>query len=156
MNAGEDWTVQVTDTNLTGTILSAELRIYAGEGTDPAAVVDMTYQDDVLQASLPYDQLSLAEQLRYEVEISDGVNSAVIRPADGDGGEQRICGHIAGAGSDHYGDIPDTSNVNGADAYEFIEIYNNSNQDIDLKDYKLYYNYPDNGDDSDVVGGKLR
>ena len=41
--------------------------------------------------------------------------------------------------------MPDSSNVNGADAYEFIELYNNSNRDIDLKDYKLYYNYPDNG-----------
>ena len=47
--------------------------------------------------------------------------------------------------------LPDSSNENGADAYEFIELYNNSNRDIDLKDYKLYYNYPDNGDDSDVV-----
>ena len=38
--------------------------------------------------------------------------------------------------------------MNGADAYEFIEIYNNSNLDINLKDYKLYYHYPDSGSDS--------
>ena len=151
VNAGEDWTVQVTDTNLTGTILSAELRIYAGEGTDPAAVVDMTYQDDVLQASLPYDQLSQADQLQYEVEISDGVNSAVsARQTVTVGSSESVDTSLAPALTITE-IIPDTSNVNDADAYEFIEIYNNSNQDIDLKDYKLYYNYPDNGDDSDVV-----
>ncbi|MBP1083977.1 MULTISPECIES: lamin tail domain-containing protein [Bacillus] len=36
---------------------------------------------------------------------------------------------------------PDTANVNGADGYEFIEIYNNTNQDINFKDYKLRYRY---------------
>lgn len=41
--------------------------------------------------------------------------------------------------------LPDSSNVNGADAYEFIEIYNNSNRELSLKDYKIYYNYPDKG-----------
>lgn len=47
--------------------------------------------------------------------------------------------------------LPDSNNVNKADAYEFIEVYNNSNETIDLKDYKIYYNYPDKGDSSDVI-----
>lgn len=47
--------------------------------------------------------------------------------------------------------LPDSLNVNGADAYEFIEIYNNSNRELSLKDYKIYYNYPDKGDESDVL-----
>lgn len=47
--------------------------------------------------------------------------------------------------------LPDSKNVNGADAYEFIEVYNNSNREVSLKDYKLYYNYPDKGDASDVL-----
>lgn len=47
--------------------------------------------------------------------------------------------------------LPDSSNVNGADAYEFIEIYNNSNRELSLKDYKIYYNYPDKGDGSDIL-----
>jgi len=37
--------------------------------------------------------------------------------------------------------VPDSTNVGSADGYEFIEIYNNSNQDINFKDYKLYYRY---------------
>lgn len=37
---------------------------------------------------------------------------------------------------------PDTANMNGADAYEFIEIYNNTDQPINMKDYKIIYRYP--------------
>ncbi|OLS35885.1 lamin tail domain-containing protein [Bacillus sp. MRMR6] len=37
--------------------------------------------------------------------------------------------------------VPDSSNVGTADGYEFIEIYNNSNKEINFKDYKLYYRY---------------
>lgn len=37
--------------------------------------------------------------------------------------------------------VPDSTNVGSADGYEFIEIYNNSNQDINFKDYKIYYRY---------------
>lgn len=47
--------------------------------------------------------------------------------------------------------LPDSKNVNGSDAYEFIEVYNNSNVELNLNDYKLYYNYPDNGDASDTL-----
>jgi len=46
--------------------------------------------------------------------------------------------------------VPDTANVGSADGYEFIEIYNNTDQDVSFKDYKLQYRY---GTDpaSDVV-----
>ena len=37
--------------------------------------------------------------------------------------------------------VPDSTNVDGEDGYEFIEIYNNSNQDINFKDYKIQYRY---------------
>ena len=47
--------------------------------------------------------------------------------------------------------LPDSKNIDGADAYEFIEVYNNSNREVNLKDYKIYYNYPDKGDSSDVL-----
>lgn len=30
-------------------------------------------------------------------------------------------------------------------------VNNNSNREINLKDYKIYYNYPDKGDESDVL-----
>jgi hypothetical protein len=49
--------------------------------------------------------------------------------------------------------VPDSTNVNGLDGYEFIEIYNNSSKDIHLKDYKLHYRYPMDGPEADLVWG---
>lgn len=37
---------------------------------------------------------------------------------------------------------PDTSNMGGADAYEFIEVYNASSEPVDFSDYTLRYLYP--------------
>ena len=37
--------------------------------------------------------------------------------------------------------MPDSTNVGGADGYEFIEIYNNTNQPINFNDYKIQYRY---------------
>ncbi|GIP38480.1 hypothetical protein J31TS4_17600 [Paenibacillus sp. J31TS4] len=37
--------------------------------------------------------------------------------------------------------MPDTANVNGADGYEFIEIYNNTDKPLPFGDYKILYRY---------------
>ncbi|WP_068776833.1 metallophosphoesterase [Paenibacillus sp. FJAT-26967] len=37
--------------------------------------------------------------------------------------------------------MPDTENVNGADGYEFIEIYNNTDKPLPFHDYKILYRY---------------
>ncbi|WP_281889782.1 lamin tail domain-containing protein [Paenibacillus sp. YYML68] len=47
--------------------------------------------------------------------------------------------------------VPDSTNVNSADGYEFIEIYNNTNRDLNFKDYKLQYRYTDSGPEADVI-----
>ena len=47
--------------------------------------------------------------------------------------------------------LPNSSNMNGADAYEFVEVYNNSNQRINLKDYRLYYNNNLDAGNNDVL-----
>ncbi|WP_243231762.1 metallophosphoesterase [Microbacterium sp. CIAB417] len=39
---------------------------------------------------------------------------------------------------------PDTANVDGADGYEFVEIFNASDAPIDFRDYALSYLYTDN------------
>src|SRR5699024_7340652 len=135
-------------------ILSAELRLYQEGAEEASAALPMTYAEGVLQASLTYEELKAAggEKFQYEITVSDGVNtavspreSAVLKSDEGTADRSQA---PAPTSTEL---IPDSSNVNGADAYEFIELYNNSNRDIDLKDYKLYYNYPDNGDNSDVV-----
>lgn len=43
--------------------------------------------------------------------------------------------------------VPDSTNIGSADGYEFIEVYNNTNQPIDFKDYMLIYRYPGKKDD---------
>lgn len=43
--------------------------------------------------------------------------------------------------------VPDTVNANKLDAYEFIEVYNNSDQPINMKDYQIIYRYPSNKSD---------
>lgn len=48
--------------------------------------------------------------------------------------------------------VPDSSNVAGSDAYEFIEVYNNSSRPVSLKDYSLDYHYLNaSGSDVDAV-----
>jgi hypothetical protein len=50
--------------------------------------------------------------------------------------------------------VPDSADVTGStgteDAYEYVEIYNNSDRPMDMKDYKIIYRYP-NGNESDAV-----
>ena len=48
--------------------------------------------------------------------------------------------------------VPNTGNVPGTstDAYEYIEVYNNSDQPVNFKNYKIYYRYPDKGPGADV------
>lgn len=48
--------------------------------------------------------------------------------------------------------VPNSTNVAGtnSDAYEFVELYNNTDQPIQFKNYKLYYRYPDKGAAGDV------
>ena len=47
--------------------------------------------------------------------------------------------------------LPNSSNMNKADAYGFVEVYNNSNKRINLKDYRLYYNNNLDASDNDVL-----
>lgn len=49
--------------------------------------------------------------------------------------------------------VPDTANVDGADAYEFIEIYNNTTEAIDFNDYTLRYRYPNTSAENDLLWG---
>ncbi|MGH1144981.1 lamin tail domain-containing protein [Bacillus pseudomycoides] len=48
---------------------------------------------------------------------------------------------------------PDTTNVGKADGYEFIEVYNNSTQDLNFKDYTIRYRYPSEGPEGDLIWG---
>lgn len=47
--------------------------------------------------------------------------------------------------------VPDSTNVEGSDGYEYIEVYNNSDKEINMKDYTIRYRYISEGADGDVV-----
>lgn len=47
--------------------------------------------------------------------------------------------------------VPDSDDVNSLDGYEFIEVYNNMNEEVNLKDYKIRYRYPGEGSEADLV-----
>jgi len=46
--------------------------------------------------------------------------------------------------------VPDSTNVGGADGYEFIEVYNNSNETVNFSDYTIRYRYPMEGAGADA------
>ncbi|NGP46688.1 lamin tail domain-containing protein, partial [Bacillaceae bacterium SIJ1] len=46
--------------------------------------------------------------------------------------------------------VPDTTNIDGADGFEFIEVYNASDEDRSFANYRLQYRYPDKGPESDL------
>jgi len=99
---------------------------------------------DNFSGIIPSSELT-AKTITYYIEASDGTNT---RKTD-----QYTISINQGTGEDQKQPpllitelLPDSkTNINGSDAYEFIEIYNNSDKDINLKDYKIVYNYPDNG-----------
>ncbi|WP_338751750.1 S-layer homology domain-containing protein [Bacillus sp. FJAT-52991] len=49
--------------------------------------------------------------------------------------------------------VPDSTNVGGGDGYEFIEVYNNTTETVNLRDYKIHYRYPMEGPEADLIWG---
>lgn len=140
------------DEELTVTVVSSNLNqdgivngwIQTADGTRYSLTYD---ENGVLFGAIPGSSVQDQKSFTYTVTIFDGVNTAqsAVQTVNVAAGET-----VEGAPALVLTEIlPDSSNINGADAYEFVEIYNNSNLDIDLKDYKLYYTYPD--DNSDVI-----
>lgn len=49
--------------------------------------------------------------------------------------------------------VPDSTNVGSSDGYEYIEVFNNSDKTINLKDYRIHYRYPEEGPEGDLIWG---
>lgn len=138
--------VVVEDTNLSlDSIINGTIQVTGGKSyplklqTDGQLAGEISGRD-VAEAS--------DNRFAYTVTITDGVNSAVSAEKE----VRVIASSVDRSKAPELAlteIMPDSSNVNGADAYEYIELYNNSERAIDLKDYKLLYHYPD--DNSDVI-----
>ncbi len=140
------WTATITDSNI-NKILSAVMTITAGDTT---LTKEMIVVNGVITGTVDYNEVKDVERFFYNITVTDGVNTAIA----GGGADVAASAQVDTSNAPALvitEIMPDTANVGGSDGYEFIELYNNSNRDIDLKDYKLYYNYPDSGDDSDVI-----
>ena len=112
---------------------------------------EVEYIDGQYVSSIPVQDLFDKSSVKYRMVLSDGVNTIYSDFKD-------VSIHSSQPVDDNKAPVltitemlPDSENKNSLDAFEFIEVYNNSNRTIDLKDYKLLYHYPDKGDSSDVV-----
>lgn len=131
-------------------VISAKLYYKAGKDTGFTSTDLTDNGSGTYNGTIPYTSL-WDDKVIYYIEASDGTN---VTKTDQ---------YTANISKGSYDDqkqpallitelLPDSKiNINGSDAYEFIELYNNSDKAIDLKDYKIHYHYPDDGDDSDLI-----
>ena len=134
--------IEVTDTNMgIENIISGNIIV------DEKEYPLIFNEEGKLVGSVPFADVAEKGVFSYSVSVFDGTNTAVTS-------EQNVI--IEGTEIDKVDQskapalvitelLPDSANVSGADAYEFIEVYNNSDTAINLKDYKLNYLYPDTG-----------
>ena len=142
---GDSLKVTVSKTNLD--IANLVIGTIQVEGGSYALTYD---GEGNLAGEIPWSDVKDAvdQKFSYTVSVSDGVNTAASESH-----EVRVLSDTVDSTKAPELTIteilPDSSNINGADAYEFVEVYNNSNRAVNLKDYKLYYHYPT--DNSDVI-----
>jgi len=115
------------------------------------SAIPMSVSGAVYQAAVPKEALAGSSLLSYYIEAQDGDRDPV-RTAEY---TVRIVKRPEAAGQLPplliTELLPNSSNVNGADGYEFIEVYNNTDREFHFKDYKIYYRYTDSGPEADVV-----
>ncbi|WNS81253.1 lamin tail domain-containing protein [Domibacillus sp. DTU_2020_1001157_1_SI_ALB_TIR_016] len=112
--------------------------------TDMTAGEDGSYET-VIEAS----QL-LSDRFTYRIEAFDGQNRAqtediTIQAAGLDYDPQAVPDLLVTE------IVPDSANIDGLDGYEFIEVYNNTDKPINLKDYTIRYRYPADGSEGDLI-----
>lgn len=153
---GENLTVEVTGTNLGIENIIFGNILVDGEGKYPLALDE----NGKLVGTVPYADLADKNSFTYQVSVFDGTNTAVSTEINVllEGSIDKTKAPVLAVTEL----MPDSSNLGGSDAYEFIEIYNNSDSAVNLKDYRLYYVYPDTGvntlwwetDDKELAAGE--
>ncbi|MFS0865009.1 lamin tail domain-containing protein [Fredinandcohnia sp. 179-A 10B2 NHS] len=111
---------------------------YKKESDPDFSTIPMTPNGETYTAEIP--SFDVYESIIYFIEATDGVNSShteqySIQVEQPDVEYEKIPYLLVTE------IVPDSTNVGSSDGYEFIEIYNNSNKDLNFKDYKLYYRY---------------
>lgn len=114
---------------------------YKKSGEESFASVSMKASaEDAGSYSAEIPGLAADSDITYYIEASDGVNTTkteeyVINVNKPDVDYNKVPQFLVTEV------VPDSTNVGSADGYEFIEIYNNTDKDINFKDYKIQYRY---------------
>lgn len=151
VSADQDFSVSAVITGTAAAAWSGVVK-YAVDGNTEASVplVRVEGKQDTYNAIIPAEALK-GTILNYSITLLDEqskVLQTIAYSAPIKGGESG-----ASTGQDAVPNIsaadlpllitemvPDTANVNGADAYEYVEVYNNTDQAINFKDYSFFYN----------------
>lgn len=145
-----DLTVSAQISPSSGVTVTAS--VYYKNSSDAAFTQQaMTSENGSFQAVIPKEKLT-ESQLSYYIEASDGVEIS----------RTSVYQVTVKTNVFDYSKVPpllitellpDSTNVpdsGGSDAFEFIEIYNNTDKTIDFKTYSLAYRYPDKGPSADI------
>ncbi len=114
------------------------------EKLEMAASADHVFTAEISKAALT------SSLLQYYIEASDGSLTAATRAYDvavrsGDFDPQSAPELLVTEL------VPDSTNLNSSDGYEFVEVYNNTDKPMNLKDYRINYRYTDSGPSADVI-----
>ncbi|TYS50317.1 S-layer homology domain-containing protein [Bacillus infantis] len=152
IEGGQDAVISATVTDNTE-VQAVSLSYRAAEAAEWKTVKMLVsgQAENVYEAVIPEADLR-SKQIVYKIEATDGINSsstgealANITPAQYAKNEvpPLLITEV----------VPDSTNVNALDGYEFIEVYNNTDKPINFKDYKIRYRYPMEGPEADLIWG---
>ncbi len=97
-------------------------------------------KDDSTKYSAEIPGVNVESDITYYIEASDGTNTSkteeyLIKVKKSEIDFNKLPAFLVTEV------VPDSTNVGSADGYEFIEIYNNTDKDVNFKDYKIQYRY---------------
>ncbi|MBM7565959.1 S-layer homology domain-containing protein [Paenibacillus sacheonensis] len=132
-----------------GDTITASLHYKVGDASDYTSMPMAAGAGDTFSASIPKEALTGTE-LQYYIQADDGTDTV----------KSTVYNVTIETGNVDFSKlsplmvteiVPDSTNVGTADGYEFVEVYNNTDQTVNFKNYKLQYRYTDSGPDADVV-----
>ncbi|OZI13538.1 hypothetical protein CEW92_01550 [Bacillaceae bacterium SAS-127] len=152
IQAGEDLKLEAKVTDET-TVKNVKVTYRMSQGADWKELVmkEMDQSPHTYTTVIPTEEM-IGDEIFYQIHAFDGKNISVTE-------EFKV--QVEGLSYDPQKVpellvtevVPDSTNVDGADGYEFIEIYNNTTETINLKDYKIRYRYPMEGPEADLIWG---
>ncbi len=138
----EAYTDIIIETDITDDMSTPYATLYfKNEGADTFTALSMrAVQEGLSLFSVTVPSIEVDSDITYYIEASDGKNSSrteeyKITVSEPDLDYNKMP-HLLVTEV-----VPDSTNVGAADGYEFIEIYNNTNQPISFGDYKIQYRY---------------